>query len=94
MTHVLRYIHPFSGEPKCGVVSEKCKFPFEFDGNSQTSCIEFSRFGGEQVPGPVNDEGDDPYCKQTQGAGRGKFESWSWGLCNQACLSDDGCELL
>lgn len=73
----------------CGVLSEKCDFPYEFDGNRQKSCIEFSRLqpGGDQVP--VNDE---VYCKQTQSEGTGKFASWSWGLCNDACISGDGCE--
>ena len=74
---------------------EKCDFPFDFDETKNRQCIEFSRlqFRGDQVPGPVNDEGDDLFCKQTQGEGKGKFASWSWGLCNDACLTDEGCEL-
>ena len=73
----------------CGVVAEKCDFPFVFNGYEQKSCIEFNRLQPDPAP---NDEGDSLYCKTAQGAGKGKFASWSWGLCNDACLSDDGSE--
>ena len=66
-----------SAKPKCGIVSKKCEFPFDYNDYNKRSCIEF-------------DEGDGLYCKQLQGEGKGRFASWSWGLCNQACLSDEG----
>ena len=73
-------------------MSEKCEFPFNFDGTKNRQCIKYSRlqFDGDLVP---NDEGDSLYCKTRQGVGEGKYASWSWGLCNDACLSDDGSEL-
>ena len=76
-------------------MSEKCVFPFDFDETKKRQCIEFSQLqvGGDQVPGP-EDEGDSLYCKTPQGKGKGMYASWSWGLCNDACLSDEGCKLL
>lgn len=78
-------------DSKCGVVSEKCDFPFVFDGTKTRSCIEFSRLtsGGVEVP---DDEGDSLYCKTPQWGGKGTFYTWSWDLCNYACFSDEGSE--
>jgi len=76
-----------SGVAKCGVKSEPCSFPFDYNALKKTSCI---RFGDGEVPGLEMEEEEEVYCRQTQGRGKGKFASWSWGVCNKACLSDDG----
>ena len=52
------------------------------------------RFDDDEVPGLEGGGGDEVYCRQNQGRGKGKFASWSWGVCNEACLSEDGSELL
>jgi len=75
-----------SGVAKCSVKAEACTFPFDYNGLRKTSCIRF--FGDDDVPGLEG--GDEVYCRQNQGRGKGKFASWSWGVCNEACLSEDG----